>query len=77
MKWYALVFLPEEKILTKPEYLSRVTVSERNAAQAAQGLTTLRWKEVDAPSPPRETDIELGEALEVMANAGMTVIVFD
>ena len=74
MKWYALVFLPENKILSKPEYLSRVTVSERNAAQAAQGLTTLRWKEVDV-SPPK--DIELGEALEVMADAGMTVIVFD
>jgi len=46
MTWYALVFLPEDKILSKPEYLSRVTVSERNAAQAAQGITALRWKEV-------------------------------
>ena len=74
MKWYALVFLPENKILSKPEYLSRVTVSERNAAQSRQGMTTLRWKEVKS-SPPR--DIDLGEALEVMADAGMTIIVFD
>jgi hypothetical protein len=74
MKWYALVFLPENKTLTKPEYLDRVTVSSRNAAQAAQGLTCIRWKEVDV-SPPE--DIHLGEALEVMAEAGMTVIIFD
>lgn len=46
MKWYALVFLPENKILSKPEYLDRVTVSRRNGAQAAQGLTCIRWKEV-------------------------------
>lgn len=74
MKWYALVFLPEEKILSKAEYLDRVTVSKRNAAQAAQGLTCIRWKEV---IPPPKEDIDLGEALEVMADAGMTVIVFD
>ncbi len=51
MKWYALVFLPENKILSKPEYLSRVTVSERNAAQSAQGLLNLRWKEIDVSEP--------------------------
>ena len=51
MKWYALVFLPEDKILSKPEYLDRVTVSKRNAAQAAQGMLTLRWKEVDVSVP--------------------------
>jgi hypothetical protein len=75
MKWYALVFLPENKTLTKPEYLDRVTVSKRNAAQAAQGLTCIRWIEVDVSPPPE--DINLSEALEVMAEAGMTVIVFD
>lgn len=51
MKWYALVFLPENKILSKPEYLDRVTVSKRNAAQARQGLTCIRWKEIDVSVP--------------------------
>ena len=51
MKWYALVWLPTGALTSdEPEQITEEVASERNAAQAAQGIVNLRWREVERDS---------------------------